>query len=156
MIPNNELSNIDIINIINDMNLNKYFGGVYSKDELPINLKYKHYYIINLDDKKNGGTHWTVFFYNFPLTSLYFDSFGFVAPEQVENEIEPYLYNDNDVQDYESSSACGYFCIAFIKFLYNQDDKIKAFNTFINLFKSETNKNDLILYQILYPYNLKK
>ena len=149
MIPNNELSNIDIINIINDIKLNKYFGGVYSKDE-PINLKHKHYYIINLDDKKNGGTHWTVFYYNNPLTSLYFDSFGFVAPTQVENKIEPYKYNDNDIQDYENSSACGYFCIAFIKFLYNQDDKIKAFEAFINLFKSDTNKNDYVLYQLLY------
>jgi hypothetical protein len=150
MIPINELSNIDIIYIINDMKLNKYFAGVYSKDELPINLKHKHYYIINLDDKKNGGTHWTVFYYNNPLTSLYFDSFGFVPPTQVENEIKPYIYSDPAIQDYENSSACGYFCIAFIKFLYNQDDKIKAFDTFINLFKSDTNKNDHVLYQLLY------
>ena len=149
MIPNNELSNIDIINMINDIKLNKYFGDVYSKDDLPT-LKHKHYYIINLDDKKNGGTHWTVFYYNYPLISLYFDSFGFVAPTQVENKIEPYKYNDNDIQDYENSSACGYFCIAFIKFLYNQDDKIKAFEAFINLFKSDTNKNDYVLYQLLY------
>ena len=150
MIPINELSNIDIEKIINSLGLNKYFGGVYSKDELPINLKHKHYYIINLDDKKNGGTHWTVFYYNYPLTSLYFDSFGFVAPAQVENKIEPYKYNDKDVQDYENSSACGYFCVAFIKFLYNQDNKDDAFETFINLFKSDTNKNDKVLYQLLY------
>ena len=150
MIPSNELSNIDIINIINSMKFNKYFGGVFSKDDLPKNLKHKYFYIVNLDDKKNSGTHWTVFYYNNPLTSLYFDSFGFVPPAQVENKIEPYIYSEPDIQDYENSSACGYFCIAFIKFLYNQDDKHKALDTFINLFKSETNNNDKILYQILF------
>ncbi len=31
----NELSNIDLENMINFMQLNKYFSGVYSKDDLP-------------------------------------------------------------------------------------------------------------------------
>ncbi len=91
MTSNNELSNIDIINVINDMKLNKYFAGVYSKDELPINLKHTNYYIFNLDNKSGGGTHWTVFYYYYPLASLYFDSFGFVSAEQVEDKIEPYI-----------------------------------------------------------------
>ena len=33
---NNELSNFDIIKIIEDMKLSHVFGGVYSKDQLPI------------------------------------------------------------------------------------------------------------------------
>jgi hypothetical protein len=33
---NNELSNFDIIKIIEDMKLTHVFGGVYSKNELPI------------------------------------------------------------------------------------------------------------------------
>ena len=32
----NELSNFDIIKIIEDMKLSHVFGGVYSKDQLPI------------------------------------------------------------------------------------------------------------------------
>ena len=32
----NTLSNIDMINIINKYDLNYFFGGVYSKDKLPL------------------------------------------------------------------------------------------------------------------------
>ena len=32
----NTLSNVDIINIINQYDLNYCFGGVYSKDKLPL------------------------------------------------------------------------------------------------------------------------
>ena len=46
---NNELSNFDIIKIIEDMKLSHVFGGVYSKDQLPI-LERNKFYIINLQD----------------------------------------------------------------------------------------------------------
>ena len=44
---NNELSNFDIIKIIEDMKLSHVFGGVYSKDQLPT-LQRNKFYIINL------------------------------------------------------------------------------------------------------------
>ena len=110
---NNELSNFDIIKIIEDMKLSHVFGGVYSKDQLPI-LERNKFYIINLQDSDAGnGTHWTVFFYNKPLTSIYYDSFGFIAPLPVQEKIKPYIYNDKEIQNY-NSSACGYYCIAFM------------------------------------------
>jgi hypothetical protein len=57
----NTLSNIDIINIINKYDLNYCFGGVYSKDKLPL-LKPNTFYIINLENHNKGpGTHWTAF-----------------------------------------------------------------------------------------------
>jgi hypothetical protein len=95
-----------------------------------------------------NGSHWVVFYYNHPLTSIYFDSFGFVPPIQVENRISPYIFNDADVQDY-NSTACGYFCIAFIKFLHNKTDKKEAYKAFLKLFKNETIKNDKILQKLL-------
>jgi hypothetical protein len=101
------------------------------------------------DHDEGNGTHWVVFYYNNPLTSIYFDSFGFVAPLQVENRINPYIFNDADVQDY-NSSACGYFCIAFIKFLHKKQDKQEAYKSFLKLFKNETTKNDKILHRLLY------
>ena len=42
----NELSNFDIIKIIEDMKLTHVFGGVYSKDQLPT-LQRNKFYIIN-------------------------------------------------------------------------------------------------------------
>ena len=89
---NNELSNFDIIKIIEDMKLSHVFGGVYSKDQLPT-LQRNKFYIINLQDSDAGkGSHWTVFFYNKPLTSIYYDSFGFIAPLLVQEKITPYIY----------------------------------------------------------------
>jgi hypothetical protein len=112
---NNELSNFDIIKIIENMKLTHVFGGVYSKDQLPT-LQRNKFYIINLESSDAGrGSHWTVFFYNKPLTSIYYDSFGFIAPLEVQEKIMPYIYNENEIQNYKSS-ACGYYCIAFINF----------------------------------------
>ena len=146
----NELSNFDIINLIKDYKIDYCFGGIYSKDLLPRPLRRTKFYIVNMQDHDEGnGTHWVVFYYNNPLTSIYFDSFGFVAPLQVENRINPYIFNDADVQDY-NSSACGYFCIAFIKFLHNKQDKQEAYKAFLQLFKNETVKNDKILQRLLY------
>jgi hypothetical protein len=89
---NNELSNFDIIKIIEVMKLTHVFGGVYSKDQLPKDLMRTKFYIINMESSNVGnGSHWVVFYYNNPLTSIYFDSFGFVAPLQVENRITPYI-----------------------------------------------------------------
>jgi len=146
---NNELSNFDIIKIIEDMKLSHVFGGVYSKDQLPT-LQRNKFYIINLQDSDAGkGSHWTVFFYNKPLTSIYYDSFGFIAPLLVQENITPYIYNENEIQNYKSS-ACGYYCIAFIKFLHNKTNKEEAFKTFLKLFNLQTFKNDKVLYDLLY------
>ena len=146
---NNELSNFDIIKIIEDMKLSHVFGGVYSKDQLPT-LQRNKFCIINLQDSDAGkGSHWTVFFYNKPLTSIYYDSFGFIAPLLVQEKITPYIYNENEIQNYKSS-ACGYYCIAFIKFLHNKNNKEEAFKTFLKLFNLQPFKNDKVLYDLLY------
>ena len=146
----NELSNFEIMAIIKDMKLDYHFGGVFSKDQLPKELIREKFYIVNLQDHDEGsGTHWTVFYYNKPLTSIYFDSYGFIAPLDVENSIKPYIYNNAEIQDFDASS-CGYFCIAFIKFLHNKENKQETYKTFLKLFKEQTVKNDKILHNMLY------
>jgi hypothetical protein len=146
----NESSNFDIIAIIKDLKLDYSFGGVYSKDQFPEDLMRTKFYIVNMESSNVGnGSHWVVFYYNNPLTSIYFDSFGFVAPLQVENRITPYIFNDAEVQDYKSNS-CGYFCITFFKFLHSKQDKQEVYKAFLKLFKNETVKNDKILQRLLY------
>ena len=96
----NELSNFEIIDIIKDMKLDQYFGGIFNKDRVPelININ-----LINLQDQDDGGgTHWTCFYYNKPLTSFYFDSYGFIAPTDVQEKITPYIFNDKDIQDFKT------------------------------------------------------
>ena len=145
----NALTNFELIDLIKDFKLDNHFGGVYSKDQLPELIKDK-FYIVNLQDHdEGGGTHWTCFYYNYPSTSIYFDSYGFIAPRDVQKLISPYVFNEKDIQDF-NSSACGWYCIAFIKFLHNKTDKEEMFKTFLKLFKLETIKNDKILQEMLY------
>ena len=148
----NELSNFDIIDIIKQLQLDYCFGGVYSKDQLPPEqeLIRTKFYIVNMQDHDEGeGTHWVVFYYNKPLTSIYFDSFGFPPPEDVEEVIKEYIYNDEDIQDLEST-ACGYFCITFLKFLHDKQDKQETYKAFVKIFKLDTSQNDRILQKLIY------
>jgi thioredoxin-related protein len=138
---------------LSDTDISKYCSqlklpleNILMRDEIKDNLK-EGFYVVNLDTSKNDGTHWTVC-YSYPLKSCYFDSFGFVPPLELEEKIKPYIYNDKDIQDWDSD-ACGWYCIAFIKFLHDKMNKELAFKEFLNLFKSNTKENDKILREYL-------
>lgn len=146
MFQTNALSNIDMMKILKSQRVK--INGVYMKDELPMNLK-NGFYIVNLQSSNVGnGTHWTAFYYS-PKHSYYFDAFGFVAPEEVEKKLKLYTYNDKQIQDLKST-ACGYYCIAFILFMNKQKNKELGFQIFIDEFSNDTKTNDRKLYQFLY------
>ena len=91
----------------------KKFNGVFSRNNLP---KLKNgAYVINLDHRKNTGTHWVVIFVKEDEV-IYFDSFGV---EYIPKEIMERIKNKNiktsifGTQD-NNSVMCGYFCILFI------------------------------------------
>lgn len=121
-------------------------NNILMRDEMN-ELDKDGFYIINLDNSNGNGTHWTSLFYH-PLNSYYFDSYGFVPPLEVEKKIKPYIYNDADIQDF-NSEACGYYALAFIKFLNDKSNKEVAFKEFLRLFKSNTKENDNILKKYL-------
>ena len=50
------------------------FNGVFSRDNLPNNIK-KGAYVISLDEYHDIGTHWVALYVN-NKTVTYFDSFG--------------------------------------------------------------------------------
>jgi len=138
------LSNTELEKIANKMKLP--LNNIIMRDEAN-NINDYGFYIINLDKSKGKGTHWTSLYYH-PLKSYYFDSFGFIPPKEIEEIIIPYNHNDKDIQDYDSD-ACGYYCIAFIKFLNDKQNKEMAFNEFIRLFSKKTTDNDNILEEYL-------
>jgi hypothetical protein len=47
------------------------------------------------------------------LFSYYYDSYGFIVPFEFQNKITPYMYNDLEIQDTDST-ACGFYCVTFI------------------------------------------
>ena len=142
----NLTSNTELLDILKNDNIK--INGVFAKDKLKKPLK-DGFYIINLDDSTGEGTHWTALYKINDGFSLYYDSFGFPAPEEIEDLLHKYEYNKKQIQDIKSTS-CGFYCIAFIKFMINKQDKMKAFNTFCNLFRTNTIDNEIILHQLLY------
>ena len=143
----NSLSNFDIMKIIQSQGVDD-FKGVYMKDQLPDKLE-RGSYIINLQSSKEGnGTHWVCLYYT-PNYSYYYDSFGFIAPLEVQKKIIPYMYNDLEIQDIDST-ACGFYCVAFVLYLNKKMNIEKAFMEFINLFGKDTERNEAILHRILY------
>lgn len=138
-----ELSNIDILNILSKNNIK--INGVFSKDLLP-ELK-KGFYIINIQNSNDGnGTHWTCLYYG--DNNIYFDSFGSPAPVEVQENLKDYFYNDKQIQNI-NSSACGYYCIAFIKFMLKNDKTQKDFQKFLDVFKTNSKHNDIILKNLI-------
>lgn len=146
MFKSNALSNIDIINILKSQKIK--INGVFMKDELPSKLK-RGYYVINLQSSNVGnGSHWTALYYS-PENSFYFDAFGFISPQDVEKRIIPYVYSTTQIQDL-NSTACGYYCIAFIIFMDKQKNKMDGFKNFVTHFSEDTEENDKKLYNFLY------
>jgi len=146
MTISNSLRDKDINDILQSQGVK--LKGIYMKDELPKKLK-TGFYVVNLQSSFQGnGTHWTAFYYN-PKLSMYFDSYGYIPPLEVEEKIKPYIYNDIDIQSY-SSTACGYFCIAFILYMNAEKNKLKGFKDFVEIFSIDTRNNDKKLYRLLY------
>ena len=136
----NELSNFKILEILDKRNLP--INGVFSKDLLP-SLK-KGFYIINIQNHDEGsGSHWTCLYYD-DKDNIYFDSFGFAAPMEIQRHLKSYSYNDKQIQNIDSTS-CGYYCIAFIQYMNNKTNKKTSFDTFLNIFKTNKLYNDVIL-----------
>ena len=100
----------------------KSFRGVISRDQIALidSLKSKGsknlYYIVNLNDSTQPGSHWVVINVK-PNIIEYFDSFGLNAPmELVELSSRlglNYLYNSTQYQDL-NSVLCGYWCLYFV------------------------------------------
>jgi len=139
---NNELNNKQIDILMRRFKIT--YHGCFVKDQLPRRLC-NGVYIINL----NGSSHWTALIKNGPKY-FYFDSFGFPAPEQVEDRINgPYTWSDQDIQSL-SSSSCGWFCVAFCRFMVHHNPNDKSYKLFLHLFyKNNLHKNEAILESLL-------
>ena len=105
---NNTLSNFNIDEILNKYNIK--YNGIFSKDKIPSKIL-NGFYIINLQNSNmGGGTHWTSLYKINDGYSLYWDAFGFPAPQDIVDKLHCYDYNHKDIQDIDSCS-CGYYCI---------------------------------------------
>ena len=125
------------------------FNGVFSRDNLPNNIK-NGAYVINLDEYHDIGTHWVALYmqstsvYDTYVNNKIVTSFGV---EHIPKEIMKFINrkkiiaNIYRIQAYDSI-MCGYFCIGFINFMFNG----KSLTDYTNLFSpNDFNKNDDII-----------
>jgi hypothetical protein len=138
----NELTNIEINQLMKHYGIKQYHG-CFIKDRLPMKLK-NGFYVINL----NGNSHW-VGLCKDKTKYYYFDSYGFIAPAEVEHRIsKEYIWSDKDIQTM-ASSACGFYVTAWIRYLYHSHNKMNAYREFINQFKVNKKSNEKVLSSLL-------
>jgi hypothetical protein len=139
----NELTNDELSQLVKHYKIKKYHGA-FIDDRMPLKLK-NGFYIINL----NGRSHWTCLMKDNDKF-YYFDSYGFVASQEVEDQIGEYMYSDLQLQHLNSSS-CGFFCIAWMRWMQNHKHKNKkiCYESFLKLFDDDPKKNEVILNKLL-------
>jgi hypothetical protein len=139
----NELTNHELSQLVKHYKIKKYHGA-YIDDRMPKKLK-NGYFVINL----NGRSHWTVLLKDGDKY-FYFDSYGFVASAEVEDQIGEYMYSDLQLQHLNSSS-CGWFCLAWMKWMqeHKHKDKKICYSSFLNLFHKDPKNNEIILNDLL-------
>jgi len=139
------LTNFELFDICKRMKIP--LVNVIAKDEINLITKNGNY-ILNLENHNLKGSHWTALCL-FAKHGLYMDSFGMPPPEKLFNYLEKKYkqvnYNRMEIQDMDSK-LCGYFCIAFFKFMQNKKATLEGFQ---QLFSQNTNKNDGILEDFL-------
>ena len=137
----NELTDTEIDDLVKHYKIKNYHG-CFIDDRLPSKLS-NGFYVINL----NGNSHWTCLLKD-GKKYFYFDSYGFLASEEVEDQIGEYIYSTDQLQDMNSSS-CGFFCIAWMSYMDSHKNKESAFANFLSLFTKNTKDNEMILHKWL-------
>ena len=101
-------------------------------------------YIINIDDDlfdESQGTHWVAVLVVNKKTILYFDAFGMYPITDIITLYPEVIYSDYQIQDL-NSTACGYYCIAFLQ---NVKKSIATFRKFVQSFNQDPINNDNVL-----------
>jgi hypothetical protein len=129
----NELTDHEIDELVHHLKI-PGFLGCFIRDDVP-KLKKGESCILNL----NGRSHWTALirldkFY-------YFDSYGVIGPKILDGL--DYIYSEEDMQAL-SSTACGFYTIAFLKAMTRGGDGTEMYQQFLDAFH-DPNKNDAVL-----------
>jgi hypothetical protein len=86
------------------------------RDELKGKVTNNESLILNIDDSLGDGTHWTCLISK-DSKCLYFDSYGFIPPVEVQNYCNGY-YNTFKIQT-SNEVICGHYCLYVLYKLNN-------------------------------------
>lgn len=138
-------------------------NGIYNKDLLPTVAK-PGFYIINLQDDLDmhgndlPGSHWTCIYVE-GKQAVYFDSFGFAPPIEVQNFLRryvPYKYNTQVIQSMRSG-VCGQYVLFFMVFMRKHASQMynlnRRFDAFLRLWSPKVTDNRTKLLDYLKKYS---
>jgi hypothetical protein len=141
------LTNTDLYKLAQKYNIEI---KVIMKDELNLNNFTNGFYIMNLQNHNQGGTHWTAFVKKGNRV-FYSDSFGQYPPEneyQIFNKRKSsdIYVSTNEIQDY-NSQLCGWFALSFLLWMQKKCTAKHMLN-YYNQFSNITKENDKRLTKI--------
>jgi hypothetical protein len=122
--------------------------GIYPKDKLPSRAA-AGCYVINLSDdisasgSSNEGTHWTALYIKTNGHPIYFDSFGFGPPADVQlflKRLPPTRYSKKQIQNM-ASGYCGLYSLFFLWFMHKHDHLEHALDQFEKLWSDDVTDN---------------
>jgi hypothetical protein len=84
-----ELTSYDIENLCKQLNIR--INAILCRDEVN-KIITPGWYIFNMDKSTGSGTHWVACYFG-KNANLYFDSFGMIPFQELDDKLEPYMYN---------------------------------------------------------------
>lgn len=127
ILPNQPLTNIQIIDTVNKLKIPN-FRGVFCRNELPHKTNVNECGIINLDDSQGSGTHWC-FWFKRGRVKYYFDSFGLQPPNEIVQYLKTGILYSTDRLQQDGTAICGHLCIYVLNRLSRGEDMKLIINT---------------------------
>jgi hypothetical protein len=113
VLPNIPLSNIELEDAIKRLNIPN-FRGCYCITLLPKISHRVECGILNLDNSRGDGTHWTAWYSN-NGNKIYFDSYGVDPPLELISYLGPSIYCSTTCIQPKDTVVCEHLCLYVLK-----------------------------------------
>jgi hypothetical protein len=120
MLPNVPLSNIQLEDAVKRLNIPN-FRGCYCIDTLPKICHRADSGILNHDNSRGDGTHWTAWYVAGQAregdnnNKIYFDSYGIDPPLELIKYLGPSIYCSTESIQPIDTVVCGHLCLYVLK-----------------------------------------
>jgi hypothetical protein len=136
-LPNVPLSTIELEDAVKRLNIPN-FRGCYCINTLPKICHGVECGILNHDNSRGDGTHWTAWYINND-NKIYFDSYGvdpplelikYLAPDKLVRPA-PSIYCSTESIQPRDTVVCGHLCLYVLKKLSDGMDYVSVLNSLI-------------------------
>jgi hypothetical protein len=145
ILPNVPLSNIQLEDAVKRLNIPN-FRGCYCINTLPKVMLKNESGILNHDNSRGDGTHWTAWYVD-NSNKIYFDSYGvdpplelikYLAPDKLVHPAPdklanpaPSIYCSTESIQPRDTVVCGHLCLYVLKKLSDGMDYVSVLNSLI-------------------------